>query len=253
MRIKQTAIALKTTIGAKETSMKDELLKQLHEQYAVNNNSSMGAIVSFIVGMFTAFGGYGYVWINTNFCPSGEKNYCFQDLTFVAIVVLFLLLIMSYICMYQGTSQRLEQFITHKIRGEYDVVDFFPNGYHPFKKQELDVVQGIYGELVKIFVFVSLLILISFYYKFYEFSINKFIAFYVPLVVWGIYLLFNVYFLLDSMYRYRKRWSKINKASIDKQKKYFDIEEHCPFCCCIMNCFYGIFECIKSGIEKWRK
>ena len=30
-----------------------------------NNNSSMGAIVSFIVGMFTAFGGNGYVWINT--------------------------------------------------------------------------------------------------------------------------------------------------------------------------------------------
>ena len=105
MRIKQTAIALKTTIGAKETSMKDELLKQLHEQYAVNNNSSMGAIVSFIVGMFTAFGGYGYVWINTNFCPRGEKNYCVQVLTVVAIIVLFLLLIMSYICMYQGTSQ----------------------------------------------------------------------------------------------------------------------------------------------------
>ena len=115
------------------------------------------------------------------------------------------------------------------------------------------VVEGIYGGLVKIFVFVSLLILISFYYKFYEFSINKFVAFYVPLVVWGIYLLFNVYFLLDSMYRYRKRWSNINKASIDKQKKYFDIEEHRPFCCCIMNCFYGMFECIKSGIEKWRK
>ena len=57
MRIKQPAIALKITVGAKETSMKDELLKQLHEQYAVNNNSSMGAIVSFIVGMFTAFGG----------------------------------------------------------------------------------------------------------------------------------------------------------------------------------------------------
>lgn len=61
MRIKQTAIALKTTIGESEKSTKDQLLMQLHEQYAVNNNSSMGTVVSFIVGMFTAFGGYGYV------------------------------------------------------------------------------------------------------------------------------------------------------------------------------------------------
>lgn len=251
MRIKQTAIALKTTIGEKEKSMKDELLKQLHEQYAVNNNSSMGAIVSFIVGMFAAFGGYGYVWVNTSNCSrvvaeKAQNCYSFQDLSFVAIVSLFLLLIMSYICMYQGTSQRLEQFITYKIRAEYEILKFFPDGYHPFNKQGLDVVQGIYGELVKVFVFVSLLILLSFYYKFYEFDIDKFVAFYLPFVVWGIYLLFNVCFLLNSMYRYRKRWLKINK----KKEENFDIEEHRPFCCCIMNCFYGIFECIKSGIEK---
>lgn len=32
---------------------------------------------------------------------------------------------MSYICMYQGTAQRLEQFITHEIRRKYEIADFF--------------------------------------------------------------------------------------------------------------------------------
>ena len=45
-----------------------ELEKQLHEQYAVNNNSNAGILISLISALFVAFSGYGYVLYQYSLC-----------------------------------------------------------------------------------------------------------------------------------------------------------------------------------------
>lgn len=42
-----------------------ELEKQLHKQYAINNNAKVSSFVSFIVALFALFGFYGYMYANT--------------------------------------------------------------------------------------------------------------------------------------------------------------------------------------------
>ena len=191
----------------------DKLLFQLHEQYAINNNSSMGAVISLLVSMFAAIGAYGYVWTH---CGPSPKDFGLADLTFSAIGATFILLIMSYICMYQGTSQRLEQFITHKIRKRFDLVDFFPVGYEPYGKKGLQIVQGLYGEFVKIFAIVAFFVLISFLIKAKElhdfqcdckYTVFAFLCFAVYLGLDGLFLSYNIH-----RYEHRRKDCKSPKT-----------------------------------------
>jgi hypothetical protein len=182
----------------------DKLLFQLHEQYAINNNSSMGAVISLLVSMFAAIGAYGYVWTH---CGLSPKDFGLADLTFSAIGATLILLIMSYICMYQGASQRLEQFITYKIRMRFGLVDFFPAGYEPYGKKGLQVVQGLYGEFVKIFTIVAFFVLISFLLKAKELHDFQCDCKYTVFAILGfmIYLGLNSLFLSYNIHRYGRR------------------------------------------------
>ena len=71
--------------------------------------------------------------------------------------------------MYQGVAQRCEQFIIYAIRCNYGKKDFieniFPSGYNPFNKKRLEIVQGLYGELIKIGIGALILIILSYCYK----------------------------------------------------------------------------------------
>ena len=44
-----------------------ELEKQLHEQYAINNNAKVSSFVSFIVALFALFGFYGYIFAHSGY------------------------------------------------------------------------------------------------------------------------------------------------------------------------------------------
>ena len=46
-------------------SMEQELEKQLHEQYAINNNANLSSVIALLVSLFAAIGAYGYVFIHT--------------------------------------------------------------------------------------------------------------------------------------------------------------------------------------------
>lgn len=102
-----------------------DIESQLHEQYAINNNSKLGTVVTFIVAMFAVFGAYGYVYFYTSpELPSrielltNDTPYKFTiwGTLFAAFAVYFVLLIIFYICVHQGTTQRKDQFITFAIR-----------------------------------------------------------------------------------------------------------------------------------------
>ena len=156
----------------KEKTIKDELLIELHKQYAINNNSYFSSIVVFIVALFAAFGGYGYVFIHSNNrydffkLVDNTNHFSIDAVILTAVILLFVIVVISKICIYQGIAQRNEQFIIYKIRKKYNLTydskeKILPPGYHPFNKDHFQVVQGLYGELLNIMRYTIFLILLS--------------------------------------------------------------------------------------------
>ena len=144
-----------------------ELEKQLHEQYAVNNNSNAGTLILLISALLISFTGYGYVMYQYRI---GECT----DIAIVnlaAIVVMAVMMLLYCISVHLGAGQRMEQFITFAIRlKHYGLTksrvkedleyaqrieryeEIYPEDYHPFNKGMNNFVQGIYGLLSKAFI-----------------------------------------------------------------------------------------------------
>lgn len=131
-----------------------ELEKQLHEQYAVNNNSNAGILISLISALLISFTGYGYVLYQYSIgeCAIGIVN-------IAAVAVMFVMVLLYCISVNLGTGQRMEQFITFGIRVEHykckieRYKNIFPNGYTPFSKKYEDFVQGLYNIWTKVALF----------------------------------------------------------------------------------------------------
>ena len=45
--------------------MQQELEKQLHEQYAINNNANLGNIIVLLTALIAVFGAYGYIYLHS--------------------------------------------------------------------------------------------------------------------------------------------------------------------------------------------
>ena len=146
----------------------NEIESQLHEQYATNNNNNLGAVVSLMVGLFVVIGFYGNVFIGSSyfFEKAGDCSYRLSDLCIAAACAYIALGIMAYICIYQGMHQRHEQFIVWAIRNKfygdsYNNPKIFSDDYVPFGKNGFRIIQGLYGEFVKIISLVTGCITIS--------------------------------------------------------------------------------------------
>lgn len=150
------------------------LLNELHKQYAVNNNSQLSTIITFVVAVIAVFGYFGYIYINSGCFLSPRCGifihngvYTLEALLLAYIASVCVLAIIASLCAYQGVTQRKEQFIIHAIRERefgYKLKyakDIFPSTYKPFKKKGLKIIQGIYGELIKIFLFTYILLTIA--------------------------------------------------------------------------------------------
>lgn len=144
-----------------------ELEKQLHEQYAVNNNSNAGILISLISALFVAFSGYGYVLYQYSLCACCKTTILYLS----ALAASMVMSLLYCICIHLGAGQRMEQFITFAIRVkhygltksqdkedlEYEqrinrYEEIYPEDYHPFNKGMNNFVQGIYGLLSKAFI-----------------------------------------------------------------------------------------------------
>ena len=175
----------------KDTDMQDELLKQLHEQYAVNNNANLGTIVTLVVAVIAVIGYFGYVYVHTGVDFSDDFGClvkCSGEFYLDALLLIYLasvlvIAILIRLCIYQGVAQRKEQFIIDAIRSKYfgpgylwskmkvdnsdKEVKIFPQSYHPYYKKGLDIVQGLYGELIKIFIGITCLLTLGVLLKLY--------------------------------------------------------------------------------------
>ncbi|MFW5761043.1 MAG: hypothetical protein ACOCXH_08705 [Cyclobacteriaceae bacterium] len=148
----------------------NEIEKQLHEQYAINNNSKLSAIITLIVALLSIIGIYGNVFVNSSIdfaSKYGEFSkttggckclYPLDVLILATIATYFVIIVIYYLSSFTGANQRKEQFIAYAIRRCFYLNNFdndrynmiFPEKYSPFFKRPNNFVQGLYGEISKI-------------------------------------------------------------------------------------------------------
>ncbi len=146
----------------------NEIEIQLHEQYADNNNSYLGHIVTLVAGLFAVIAFYGNVFMDAShyFEKIEDYSYSLGDLCIVAVCAYIALGIMAYLCIYLGMHQRHEQFVVWAIRNKYYGDNYnnhyiYSEDYVPFNKNGFEIIKGLYGEFVKIISLVTLCITIS--------------------------------------------------------------------------------------------
>jgi len=168
-------------VASTQTASNEDCVKkmemQLHQQFAENNNANLGSVVALIGASVAVLGAYAYVYVYSTFKISDWGNLVASDdtfslnvLVFAAIASFVVLTILQYICVYQGIHQRKEQFVIYAIRCKYYGMKpekvtprIYPSNYTPFKNSScsLKLIQGLFGELVKIFFLLELIILVA--------------------------------------------------------------------------------------------
>lgn len=126
----------------------ERLEDQLHEQYAINNNSNATTLIAILSALTIGFAGYGYVVCNyyPHTCPEQRLMMKLASIMVIELLVLLYVLSINF-----GVNQRLEQFITFSIRAKrYNLEEYekvFPENYHPYGKSFCSYVQGVYNTL----------------------------------------------------------------------------------------------------------
>lgn len=158
--------------------MVENLEKQLHEQYAINNNSNLSSALTLLCTLLAVIGVYGYVLIYSDLKWATdigrlelEGHYAIDVLLYTTIAAYYIVFVLYYICAFLGAGQRREQFIIDSIRrkafpkrkdgsGEPVLEDFdiFPENYHPYGKTKTEFIQGLYGEFMHFLVMLSVII-----------------------------------------------------------------------------------------------
>lgn len=231
-----------------EENQPNELERQLHEQYAINNNTILGVVIALTCTLIIVIGYFGYVFVNScvEFSDGfrslkGEDGvYCLDALLCSYIASLFILFVLSRFCIYQGIAQRKEQFITYAIRKKYKFDNggceqdksnkVLPNDYHPFGKNKIEAVQGLYGELMIVFKWVFWLLSIGTivklssnmveYDSFYLLGFAEFVV--CVVVVVFLLVVLNCYHN-KQMYSYIRRQKEYNEINpIDNLKSFFN-------------------------------
>jgi len=159
----------------------NEIENQLHEQYAINNNSKLSAIITLIVALLSIIGVYGNVFVNTSIdfaSKYGEFSkttgdckclYPLDVLILATIATYFVIVVIYYLSSFTGVNQRKEQFIAYAIRRNFYLNNFdndrynmiFPEKYTPFFKRPNNFVQGLYGEISRILKYLFWLITLA--------------------------------------------------------------------------------------------
>lgn len=205
--------------------MQDELLAQLHEQYAINNNAGLSNIVTLLVAMFGVLGVYAYILVHTSLDFSNDFSLLYDkstelyslDVLILATTATFVVLgIIIYICIHQGYQPRFEQFIVHQIRLRYfddeDMQNIFPTNYTPFGKGKFEAIQGLYGKFIKIALMVSALLGAATFFKILcsilIYRQNGFLCYgWFEIIICGVILIIEIILIC---YKWQKLFDKYN-------------------------------------------
>ena len=150
--------------------MREFIYQDIHRGYSDNFNSILQSCMSLLIASLGVLWSFGYVFLySTNELPScwfemqGNNFLNLKALCFTTISALIALTGIIMLLMYQGVAGRNEQFITHSIRRiseivESNVHEIFPKDYHPYQKEDFKIMQGLYGEIVKLLIGISIII-----------------------------------------------------------------------------------------------
>lgn len=249
--------------------MQDELLAQLHKQYAINNNAGLSSIVTLLVAMFGVLGVYAYIFVHTSLDFSNDFSLLYDkstelyslDVLILATTATFVVLgIIIYICIHQGYQPRFEQFIIHQIRLRYfddeDMQNIFPTNYTPFGKGKFEAIQGLYGNFINIAKIVSVLLGTATFLKILcsiliyhqnglsYYGIIEIIICIVILIIEIIYICYDWQKLFDKYKRKQRYFATQNaiRININQNKR-----EKCRILKCIIVYIRGV--CRKSFKE----
>ena len=196
----------KTSKEIMPEEMTKSLLKQLHEQYAINNNSKSSSLITLIGAFLIALSGYGCA-LNEYIGCSGKLK-----LLLLSVVAAQLVLLLLYILtIYLGSDQRMEQFITYQIRAEFmngEMEKIFPAGYNPFGKSFFKFVQGIYNTLSLFFLSAIVLIPCSFIWVTNQ---NKYDA--IPITISIVSMVICVIYKVRRYKKYLDRCTEYNEKA----------------------------------------
>jgi hypothetical protein len=127
-----------------------ELEKQLHEQYAINNNAHTSSFISFVVALLALFGALGYVYAFTPPYKYNNHDIFSVDIFFLlSIVVSAILLFLACICSHLGCSQRRDNIVITRIREKCGFDTTYNN---PLKKNRKDFLPDYYNIFYWLFV-----------------------------------------------------------------------------------------------------
>lgn len=194
-------------------TLTQKLEDQLHEQYAINNNSNASSLISISTALAMAFSGYGYVlyhYLDSHFTREPHM------LLVVSCAVILVLLLLYTISVNLGSGQRMEQFVTFAIRMERYRTDpqlsevysrIYPDGYNPFNKSYCQFVQGIYN-ILSVAMAVCLILVVTIYFCLRRLPPNCLPCSCLNItfnIVWPISLMCMLYYKLKRFCGYLKR------------------------------------------------
>lgn len=212
---------------SKRNKERFELEKQLHQQYAINNNASVGSFVSFLTTLLALFGWYGYVFVySTNeFSKSrkfidGQKLMTLDVFLLLSLVVVGILCFLSLVSLQLGYSNRNNQIIIDNIRNEYfkeNKHKIFHKTYSPCRKNRWNFIQDYFNNFYWLFFASQIFVVISTMYKlcYGGNTVCCYVMFIVILQLLSIY--FTIYFRQHYYNKYRKATIKtINNGTIQQ-------------------------------------
>ena len=192
-----------------------ELEKQLHEQYAINNNAKVSSFISFIVALFALFGFYGYMYANTtiDFSKNGEfvvdtNQYTLDVFFLMSFVVCGILFFLTLLSLQLGYSQRRDQIIIHRIReftyknADHSMAEIFGDQYKPHGKSRSEFIVGYFNLFYWLFLYGQGFVFIT---SIIKIGLNIYKPMNTECSCWGllvfIFLLLEIIFIIASLYK----------------------------------------------------
>lgn len=142
---------------------REQMIMDLHEQFAINHNSTLQSLTTFFIALLAVIGTYGLKAYDILISCSCSRRYA---LIFLSIACSVVLVIICYICIFQGYKFRAEQAVIDRIRSYFDDEKeiFGKQGIVPWSasgKTFCNFIPGLYGVFLRITCIVIFLLNVS--------------------------------------------------------------------------------------------
>ncbi len=209
-----------------ETRIREEedqssLEQQLHEQYAINNNTSITNFISFLTAIFALFGSFGYVFVHSTNTPSqnglfiNEGVMSYEVFLFCSIIVSGMLFFLSTISLYLGYSNRNNQIIIDRIRKKYykdsEYNKIFGTHYNAEGKNFVSFIQDYFNIFYMLFIAGQITVLCATYCKLQAVGISCFTC--CVIVLQFLFIILSIVLRYHYYSKYKKRLPQKKKES----------------------------------------